>query len=237
MASGEVRRLWNLHVIDSEIHEIKRKAAVFSPGKEIADRIAALEKQLSEVEAEHKRVHAEQTDLQLQLKTLRDKVQRVNKEIYGGAITNSREVEALQKDLVATEAQIVRSEASLADRSTELQPIEARLAEIRKELEGRRKQFEGARKEGIAARKQMETRYSELNAMRPEVAKLVNPSLIARYEGIRNRHGTGMSKIKGQNCSGCGTVQSEKIILSTQEERLTTCSECGRILYYSEGII
>jgi predicted nucleic acid-binding Zn-ribbon protein len=95
------------------------------------------------------------------------------------------------------------------------------------------------RKSAMAEKKALEADFARLQAARPEAAKEVSPSLLARYEGIRERTGdTGMADlVKGKSCGGCGTLQPTRTIETLKEDKLATCESCRRILYYTEGVI
>ena len=237
MAASDLRRLWDLHEIDAEIYDIKRRAANFNPGKEFAARLKQLEALEAEVGGRHKALHAEKTDLELQIKSLQDKAKRIDKDIYGGSVTSSREVEALEKDLAQTKRQLDDRELRLLEVTELLEPAQAELDKILKEKSGRAQQLKQAQAQGLQEREAMQKRYAELTKLRPEKAKIVSAPMLARYEGIRGKHSTGMAKIKGVNCEGCGTVQSEKVILTAKDERLITCESCHRILYHTEGLL
>jgi predicted nucleic acid-binding Zn-ribbon protein len=237
MASAELMRLWKLHEIDSELLDIRRKAANFNPGKDIQARIAELEALDSTVGAKYRNLHSEQIDLDLSVKTLQDKLKKVDKEMYGGTVTSSKEVANLEKEIFSTKKQISDIEERLLVIMDEIGPAKVEADKITAELETRKKQYAAARKEAVALKTQLETRYAELNKARPDAARIIPATMMSKYENIRAKHGTAMAALKGQNCGGCGTVQSERIILSARDDKTVVCESCHRILYFSEGIL
>ncbi|HMS55678.1 MAG TPA: hypothetical protein PKA27_09790 [Fimbriimonadaceae bacterium] len=99
MAFTDLRNLYRLHLIDSQIVEIRKTAAALDPGRQIMAEIKALENQKSVIEESWHALHAEQQDLELQAKALQDKINGFDKQLYGGSIVNPREVEAMQKEI------------------------------------------------------------------------------------------------------------------------------------------
>ena len=85
----------------------------------------------------------------------------------------------------------------------------------------------------------LEREFARLNKLRPEAAKIVNPTLLARYENVRQRHaGVGMSEVtKKGACSGCGTNLPERTLQALREDKVGACEACHRLLYYTEGVI
>src|SRR5947209_4308261 len=99
MSETDLRNLWKLHLVDYQLLEIRKRAAALDPGKRLMAEIAALNMQLEAKAAHLKTLHGEQTDVELQQKSLDDKLKKIDKELYGGKIVNPREVEAFQKEI------------------------------------------------------------------------------------------------------------------------------------------
>ena len=101
MSYTDFRALHNLHLLDVAIVEIRRRAAALDPGKAIQAEINKLQAQYDEVGGQYKALHGEQADLELHQKAIDNKVAQIEKELYGGKVVNSREVENLNKDIAA----------------------------------------------------------------------------------------------------------------------------------------
>jgi predicted nucleic acid-binding Zn-ribbon protein len=91
----------------------------------------------------------------------------------------------------------------------------------------------------LAAReKNLQTEFNELETNRDELAGAVDDSARSRYERL--------FKHKGQNvvvgiqhgvCGGCHMQLSRQIVVTCQaEQEITTCPNCGRILYYTRDM-
>jgi predicted nucleic acid-binding Zn-ribbon protein len=119
-------------------------------------------------------------------------------------------------------------------------PAEAKVAERSKEIEALKGQLAEKRKLAVGLKSQIEEEYKRLTGARAQVALDVrNPTLLAKYESIRQRHGgQGMAEItKSGHCSACGTHQPERTIELLKDGRPTTCESCHRLLYFTEGVV
>jgi predicted nucleic acid-binding Zn-ribbon protein len=99
MASPEIQRLWKLHQIDSAIQEIRTRAAHLDVGQRIQQEIDQIQREDQEVGGQARKLHAEQTDLELANKTIDDKLKKIDKDLYGGKVVTSREVQNLEKEI------------------------------------------------------------------------------------------------------------------------------------------
>src|SRR5579862_5704235 len=97
MPSADLQRLHELYLIDMALLDIRTRAVNLDPGRKTAAEIKALEQQFEESTA--RKLHAEQTDLELKQKTYQEKIAKFEKELYGGKIVNPREVESIQKEI------------------------------------------------------------------------------------------------------------------------------------------
>jgi uncharacterized protein len=239
MAENDLRNLWKLHLVDSQLFEIRNRAAALDPGRKIMGELAALNAKLEAKTAHLKTLHAEQTDVELQQKSLDDKLKKIDKELYGGKIVNPREVEAFQKEI-----QIFKNKRGDVD--NKLLELWDAIPPIKKEVEAaeavvavKKKELAEFQKKVLVVKSQLETEYKERTQKRPLLAKEVSANVLSRYDAIRHkRNANGMAGIsKKGTCEECGTNLPIKAIESAKEGRIVTCESCHCILYYSEGIL
>jgi uncharacterized protein len=237
MASPDLRRLWKLHQLDAAITDIRNTAAAMDVGKKLTAEIESLTKQLAE--HPYKKLHTEQQDLELQQKSIDDKRTKFEKELYSGKVVNPREVEGYEKELAilkkqksAIEERIFEIWEASPEPKVEFEKIEATLNQKKKDLVE-------TQKKAVTQKAQLEADFKTKSAQRIEAAKDQNPSLLAKYEGIRkNHHGIGMAEvIKRRQCGACGTLLPERTLQGCLDDKTMTCETCHRILYYTEGVI
>ncbi len=240
MASGDLLPLWKLHKIDTAIVEIRKRAAALDGGKALQAEIAALQAAFDEAEGSAKAWSGEQHDIELRQKGYEEKIERFNKQLFGGTVINPREVENLQKEI----ASLKRHREELDERLLELwelvPPARAEAEGIAQRLSQKKLDLDAYRTKVAAVRQKLEQEFKVSMAARPPAAALVPKVLLERYEMIRGKHdGIGMARIGGvpASCEMCGTLLPERLIEGAKDEHVVTCEACHRILYWNEGML
>ena len=237
MASSDLRRLWKLHRIDAAIQEIRNRAASLDVGKKLTSEIEAVQAQLAS--SEYKRLHSEQNDLELQQKSIDDKLGKFDRELYGGKVVNPREIENFEKEIASLKRQKESLEARILE-IWELAPAaQAKADALQKSLDSKKSELKEIQQAALKVKTQLEADFKSRSAERPEIAKDQNPSLLAKYEAIRKNHqGIGMAEVvKKKQCGACGTLLPERTLQGLLDDKTMTCESCHRILYYTEGVV
>ncbi|HWA81876.1 MAG TPA: C4-type zinc ribbon domain-containing protein [Fimbriimonadaceae bacterium] len=238
MPSAELRRLYKLHLVDIALQEIRKRAAALDPGRKTAAEIQALDNELAATPA--RTLQAELTDLELQQKGFQEKIAKFEKELYGGKVVNPREVEAIQKEIAILKRSRGDLDGRILEIWEELPPAKERAEKLEKTLAERKQLLAQEQKAAIQTKTQLETEFKRKAAERPALAKEISATLLARYEGIRQKHGgvgIGDVDVKRKICGACGTSLPTRTIEALKEDKLVTCESCHRILYYSEGVV
>jgi hypothetical protein len=231
-------RLWKLHQVDAGILEIKKRAAALDPGRAVQAELDTLAKQEQEVGGHYRSLHTENLDLELTNKGIEDKLKRIDKELYGGKVVNSREVDTLEKEIASLKRQRDKNDDRLLELMDLLPPAKTAAEKVEAKIAERKKALAEAKKAALATKAQLEAEFARLTKLRPEAAKNVSPPLLARYDSIRQKQGTGMAEVvKKRSCGGCGTMLPERTLVGAQEDKTVTCETCHRILYYTEGVV
>jgi predicted nucleic acid-binding Zn-ribbon protein len=237
MASPDLRRLWKLHLVDVAIQDIRNKAAHMDVGKKLESDLNALAARLAE--HPYKKYHVEQQDLELQQKSIDDKIAKFEKELYGGKIVNPREVENYQKEIGILKNQRAQMDERLIEIWDAMPPLKSEADQIETSIEAKKKELGETVQRARQLKSQLEAEFKSKSAQRPELAKDQNPTLLAKYEAIRkNHHGIGMAEVvKKRQCGACGTLLPERTLQACLDDKTVTCETCHRILYYTEGVV
>ena len=159
MASPDLRRLWALHEVDAEILDLKRRAARLDAGFEEAAKLKVLEAKDAGVGAAARDLVTEQLDTELKQRGYDEKIQKFEKQLFGGTVTNSREVDALQKEI----AMLKRNRDGFDDRLLELMdavpPAQAELQKLTVEIEAAKKALAAKRQLAMVEKGQIEAAY------------------------------------------------------------------------------
>ena len=239
MASSELRKLYRLHLVDSALVEIRMRAAALDPGRKLMAELSALEKHLAEKTAASRALSGEQADIELEQKTIDQKIKKIEAEIYGGKVVNPREVENLQKEVETLKKKRNSLDARLLELMESGPDATADEAPIRKAIAAKKAELAAHQTEVMAVKAKLESDFKARSAERPVLAKEVPPVLMARYDAVRKKlDGVGVTEVnRDSSCTSCGTFLPEKTIQAAKEGRVVYCDTCHRIVYASDGVI
>ena len=80
--------------------------------------------------------------------------------------------------------------------------------------------------------RKIETEIAGLEAERKQYCAGIPSELLSRYEYIRERQGSAVVPIEGENCGGCQIILRPHIINDVcKYQELVECDSCSRILY------
>ncbi len=239
MASPELQRLYRLHQLDAQIASARARISALDGGKAKISALKATKAKLDVSEATYHEADGSLTDAGLERQTLLTKADAVEKEMYSGTLSGARAIEDRERQIASLRGQAETIEARLSE-------MQARSAGARADAEGLKSEFEAERKEAAlevkrqqATAEKLATALKEWEPKREELTAVVPATLLAKYDAIRTRHkGIGMADVtRDRTCSMCGTAVPERAMTSLIAERTVTCESCGRILYYTLGVI
>src|SRR5258707_424933 len=115
----------------------------------------------------------------------------------------------------------------LQDRDRKIRRVKGELAHIEPERHSLKAKSAGAQKE-----------LAELEANREELAGAVDDSARGKYERlVKNKGENVLVGIQHGVCGGCHMKLQPQLLVSAQaQQELITCSNCGRILYYTRDM-
>lgn len=231
--SAELKALCELQTIDLALAKAQKQKAALDDG---SARKQLIENARQKVEQAEKALHETTTELhdkELNLKTIETKQKSFKDRLYGGSVSNPKELDSMEKEI----EMLGRQKGKLEERILELYDIvetnKASLTSAQSELkrweDDLAKQMEKVRQEAAT----LTARIQELTQAREQAMPAVNPALVKRYESMRQRSGgVVVSKVEDLNCSACHTQIITGLMRELQADKtIYACENCGRLLY------
>ena len=175
-----------------------------------------------------------QKEAEWALQELEQRLKQQEQRLYGGSVTNAKELAALQQEVQHLRAQQGRQEEKtleMMDAAEALREVAASKEQAVSEAE---QAWVVANAAGVARREQLEIKLQELRGKRAERAVALDGDLVKRYEGMRKtKQGRVVSKVEQNSCQWCRVILTPSELQRVRvSPELHTCSNCGRILYY-----
>ena len=175
-----------------------------------------------------------QNDLERQIHDIDAKIETASKQLYGGTVTASRELQALEADIASLKRHRSELEDVELDVLMEREPIDAQLAAAdaqRAELDADAAQCHVAVAEAIV---RIDRETSELTDRRVGLAASIETVILNTYDNLRTRNnGVGAARLEHSTCMSCRLKLSAvhlDLLRKVPETDLAFCDACGAIL-------
>ncbi len=229
----DMKMLLALQAVDTQIDRAKAAIAVLDAGTATAAAYNGGKVEFDKLRTAALKADAAQKDSELHLQSLEEKAAQVEKTLYGGTVTASRELENLQKELemlgrqkAAAEEKILMAMETANYALTLAREKEAQLTSLAAMYKGTRTAF---KEQHLALTEELKKHEAERASI---LANLV-PELLTKYEGVRaRRNGIGVTILLDSGaCGACYTVVSKELSVAIRLSRtLEACEFCGRYL-------
>jgi uncharacterized protein len=224
--------LWALQQVDTRLAAARAALAALDDGGGVRAETEVARREAAEADG---RLHACQAairDHELRLATTEAKQRKIEGDLYGGRVSNPKELSSMQEEL----GMLARTRDGLEDKILslleELETFKERAgaaAHARDALEERLAAHLSAY---TAARARLEAEIKTLVAERGASAERVDGRLLKRYEGIAAQEGgLGIVAILEGRCAGCHNALPTGFVARVREGQLVICERCRRILY------
>lgn len=215
-----------LQNVEARLTEIQ---AILDDSSEVArqrDLLEASEHQLTEARMANSR--AEHS-----VQSVRTKLERSSKKLYGGSVRNPKELEDLQAEVESLsrylsnlEDELLEAMVALDDASEAHAKREAALEEVKLARAAENADLVEEQSDLIAQKARLQ---DELEVTKESLP----PSDLEIYENVKSRSGgIAISELEDSSCSACGlTIPPSKQQQVRSQSEYVRCSQCGRILY------
>jgi hypothetical protein len=206
---------------------------------DLPEQIENLKRQVQELEVviEEDKARLEQLEKdrrteELSLKEAQDELHKYQQQLY--RIKTNREYDAIQAEIDSQKGKISQHEENILN-------IMAESEEVMENLEARTQELEQTKTENVPKWEQLEKellsiddRIAAEKDQRRNVTVRMDENILNVYERIRKvKNGLAIVPIRKRACGGCfKTLPPQKIQEIRRTDRIITCENCGRILYW-----
>jgi len=227
--------LTKLQEIDQKIDQLAHSRV------DLPEKIAILKKQVQELEdaiaedtARLDQLEKDKRQEELSLQAAQEELKRYQAQLY--RIKTNREYDAIQAEIDTQKEKISQHEESILN-------IMATSEEVTESLEARTKDLEQIRTENAPKWEDLEKDLSSIDDriaaekdQRKNMTVRIEKNILKAYERIRKvKNGMAIVAIRKRACGGCfKTLPPQKIQEIRRTDRIHTCENCGRILYWDD---
>lgn len=230
---NQAQRLYQLQQLDSRLDDVQAKLAEIEA---VLGESQALKKAKANVETAEKALRKVQTvmlDLELEVKSLSDKIAQQEKTLYSGAVTSAKEAANLQGEVASLKRWHTQREELLLEAMVDAEAAEDQLHETQAALATTQQEWAAGQEDLVQKQANLQTLAAELTAQRPALVTGIAEADLTIYENLRRkRAGRAVAVLKNRVCQACGiTAPNNQVQQARLGAELTYCGSCGRILY------
>ncbi|HEB12611.1 MAG TPA: hypothetical protein ENI11_02930 [Actinobacteria bacterium] len=227
--------LHELQIIDSQIDKVNNHSESLEEKITLDEKMAELSRigkiisDLSELIANEKK---EQRKLEDLTTAYSEKIDREEKKLYAGTITNPKELKGIENEVRSLKGRRDIDETALLEVIEKVEEIDGHLTEHNKQLQVVRADTDLAQAKFEKASAEIAVQLKELGSQREEVEPLVAPDMLKLYDKLRNeKQGLAVTALDGSTCKGCHMeLPSQEIERAMAGEHVWRCPHCRRIL-------
>jgi uncharacterized protein len=171
-------------------------------------------------------------NLELEIKTIADKVKTTDQSLYSGKVRNPKELQEMQGEIAALQRQQRKLEDSLLEAMVESESAQAEVADAQQALSRAQTAYAGSQSNLVSEKETLEAEVGKLTTQRQQAAAEIDRAALSTYETLRPRkQGRPVALLKGDSCTVCGVEQTSVIAQQVRQgNMLVYCASCGRIL-------
>ena len=223
---------WEIQRREEELAEVQARLADDSRRVQAYRRLAVLERNLSELATSRRQSERA-------VEAIERRISEIDSRMYGGMVTNPRELEAYQDERESLASNRSEEEDRLLEFMVETEDAE----ELRDAAKSEFDRVENERRQEVAElsarHSELEADLPDLRAQRGDLATEFAPAPLAIYENARRtRGGQGAALVDRRGlCHGCRLViPNAELARVRSGDDIVQCSSCSRILIYETGL-
>jgi predicted nucleic acid-binding Zn-ribbon protein len=227
------KQLYELQELDTDIEHTQQTLDLKNGQLGKRDALDAALARLTTEQKTFEDVKHERRNAETELEDTTEKTSKAEKELYGGKITNPKELAGLQheintlkniSDQLETKALEVIdrfeiTEKTVAGADAELKKLEAEWQQLQNQL--------------TADITLLQKTLINLNEKRNQLVELIEPPAVKLYEGIRKQKKQAVAKVEQGICRACRISLSANVLQKARSGQPVPCGNCGRILFIS----
>lgn len=228
---SQIQLLYQLQQLDSEIQEKTSRLREVLQAQKETDALLLARKRVKTAVSTHQTALSAQKTLRQEMDTLDSNKKRAEQRLYSGNVKNPKELSDLQNKIdslgrrrTVLEDEMLELMMAVDDAEEEQTAADAHLAQTEADWKVDQADLE-KEKHTLALR------LHKLGEERKTITPLIESPLLKKYDGIIARKGgLAVSRLRGDQCSGCRLNVSQQVMKRVNEGEIMECHNCGRIL-------
>ena len=187
--------------------------------------------------AEEQRTRVRELQLQQraqdgELASLQSRLREIEGQLYGGSVTNPRDLDGLQREQGTLRGRVAKAEEALLELMQSLEEAQTSLTKAEAAAPGLETGWQAEQERLAQQTEQLRSDMRSLVVRRAALAQALAPQEVSMYARLRaTRSGSAVAVVERAVCGGCRVSLPTHIVQRARLGReLIFCPSCGRIL-------
>jgi predicted nucleic acid-binding Zn-ribbon protein len=227
------RQLYQLQELDIEIEQAEQSLA--QKTGQLGNR-ETLDAAMQKVTSEQKRLDDlkhQRRDAEGQLDDMLSKIKAAEQQLYGGKVTNPKELSNLQHEINTLKSKSDELETKALNIIDLVDTSEKSVAAVSSEYKICEEEWHRQQRQLAGEIGQLKASLAELNPERGQLAGQIEAPVLALYTKIRQQKKQAVARVEQGICLACRISQSANSLQRARSGQPVQCGSCGRILYIS----
>jgi predicted nucleic acid-binding Zn-ribbon protein len=225
--------LYDLQEVDLRLADLEQSLGDVESKLEDESAVVSARTLSERLQAQFKDVASERRRSESTASELQERLQKIESRLYGGAITNPRELSAAEDERNFIVGERSAADDALLELMVSMESIEAELHSAREALERAEASRPQEKADLSRERERLSDELVSVKQSRESLVPLLDAGPLFLYESLRkSKRGRAVAKVQRGLCQGCRMVLSTMELQRARSARaLVQCGSCGRILY------
>ena len=233
--AAELHQLLELQAEDTAIKRLQERRAALPEAQRLAEVNETLAELTSDLEIATKQrdeIAREQDKLEGEIAIADAKIVREEQRLFGGAVSNPRELGALQAEVQMLKRKRAELEDALLEVMVQKEDAVATIESLQSDRSTTASQADELGATVAAVTEEIDAEIDERTARRATAADPLPAALLELYDKLRaTKNGVGAAALEEGTCQGCQTKLPHKEVERIRSEGgLQRCENCRRIL-------
>lgn len=230
---AQVFKLYRIQQVDTKIDSINKRLIEIEDEIINNKSVLTAEANLEKIKNAQLSKQKDLTKLEDEITKFRIKLDQNQSSLYGGKITNPKELQDLQIESDALHRKITDLEDKLIGLMIEAEEINDEVTDYQAALNSEKNNYATKVSKLNAEKANNLSELNRLSGERETISSSIPPDELLLYIEIRNkRKGIAVTKVVEKSCSACGSSLSATLLRQAKSpSHIAFCETCGRILY------
>ncbi len=227
------RQLYQLQELDTHIEQEEQSLALKTGQLGKREALDDAQNRLNSAQQHLKELNHQRRDAESELDDVLSKIAAAEKQLYGGRITNPKELSSLQHEVNTMKSHSDQLETKALEVIDQVENSEKEVAALSRDYHKLEEEWHLQQKQLADEIEQLKASLADLKEKRRQLAAQIDDTAVNLYERLRQQKKQAVAKVEQGICRACRISLSASVLQKARSGQPVQCGSCGRILFIS----